>query len=135
MLFNYITPSHKSEVNSIFEIISKLTAPRLILSRSTLRRPISSLKNVILLESSSIKIILSLANMASSSFLINLLVTNQSETKKQTLMLVENDQQLYHAFLESYSIQDQIALQKDRYRRLYRTFLLHLFYCSYIIQI
>ena len=73
--------------------------------------------------------------MASSSFLINLLVRNQSETKKQTLMLVENDQQLYHAFLESYSIQDQIAFQKDRYRRLYRTFLLHLFYCSYIIQI
>ena len=80
MLFNYITPSRKSDVNNIFEIISKLTAPRLILSRSTLRRPISSLKNVILLESSLIKIILSLANMASSSFLINLLVTNQTET-------------------------------------------------------
>ena len=60
--------------------LSKLASSRLILSRSTLKISISSQKVVTLLKCSVIKIISILANKESSSFLIILLVTNQSGT-------------------------------------------------------
>ena len=60
--------------------LSKLASSRLILSRSTLKISISSQNIVTLLKCSVIKIISILANKESSSFLIILLVTNQSGT-------------------------------------------------------
>ena len=58
-LFTFIVPSQKYDMNISLRIpSSKLTSSRLILSRSTLKIPISPPKKVILLKSSSKKYII-----------------------------------------------------------------------------
>ena len=104
-LFISITPSHKLNVNNSLRIFFiKIIIIKVNIMRSIVLKLISSLRNVIILESISTKNII-IRNYSITKFFKHFICAKPVRNK-----LVEKHQQLYYTFLESCIYQGNILL-------------------------